>query len=76
MQGMETITPTELAKAAGISVPYASQILSGARPASLDIALRIFDSTGVQVGPLANLSKGEIKTARKMVRPNSEQSAA
>lgn len=63
---METLTPTELAKATGISVPYAWQMIKGKRPVSLEMALRIFDATGKQLGPLASLTAAEIKTARKM----------
>lgn len=60
------MTPTELAKAVGISVPYAWQILNGKRPTTIDMALRIFDATGAKVGPIAGLSANEIKTARKI----------
>jgi transcriptional regulator with XRE-family HTH domain len=66
---METITPTELAKAAEISVPYAWQIVNGKRPPSLEMAIRIFDKTGIQFGALEGLTADEIAAARKMVRP-------
>ena len=38
---MADLTPTALAKAADISVSYASQVLSGARKASVRLALAI-----------------------------------
>ena len=65
---MEKITPTRLAQEVGISVPYASQLLSGARPISTEMALRIFDATGEKIGPFVGLTAAEIRTARKLVR--------
>lgn len=58
--------PSEIARAAGISVPYASQIIDGHRRPSLEVALRIYDGTGALFGPLTGLSKREVETARKM----------
>lgn len=63
---MDKPSPTELSKAADISVPYASQILAGLRTPSLTVALRIFDGTGHKLGPLASLSDADIETARRM----------
>lgn len=40
------MTPTELHRAAGISVPYASQIISGARDPSRSLAIHIYRKTG------------------------------
>ena len=65
---MDPITPTELAKAAEISVPYAWQIVNGKRPPSLEMALRIFDATGQKFGALDGLTASEIAAARKMVK--------
>ena len=48
-------TPTKLAAAAGISVPYASQIMSGRRIPTLALALSIFRKTGCKFGPLLGL---------------------
>lgn len=42
-----TITPTELAKRAEISVPFASQILSGKRKPSPEMCRRLEASTGI-----------------------------
>lgn len=49
-------TPTKFAEAAGISVPYASQLLSGKREPSQGLAIRIFRRTGRKLGPIANFS--------------------
>ena len=60
------LTPTKLAKAASISVPYAWQILNGKRTPTLPMALRIYDATNEQIGPLEGLNKRDIEAARKM----------
>lgn len=62
------IRPSELSKAAGISVPYASQLLAGLRTPSLPVALRIHDATGAKLGPLSGLNAKEIEAARKMAK--------
>ncbi len=59
------MTPTELSKASGISVPYASQILSGRKTPSLAIALKVYATTGLQLGPLAGLNRRDIEGVRK-----------
>lgn len=52
------ISPTELARVTGISVPYASQLLSGARKRpSPELALRIYEQTGLKLGLLEGLSE-------------------
>ena len=62
------MTYTDLAFKAGISPAYASQLLSGKRKcASLDMALRIYDATGLQLGALANLTAREIETQRNLM---------
>lgn len=62
------LTPTELAEKAGISIPYASQLLSGERKgSSLSMAYRIYDATGLQFGPLVNLTATDIEAMRKLV---------
>lgn len=48
-------TPTKFAEAAGISVPYACQLLSGKRKPSQALAISIFRRTGRKFGPIANL---------------------
>jgi hypothetical protein len=62
------MSPTELSKAADISVPYASQLIAGLRRPSLPVAIRIFDATGKRMGPLVGLSTEEVDAARKMAR--------
>jgi len=59
------ITPTRLAAEIGISVPYASQILSGARTPSPGIALRAFRLCGVRVGSLVSATDDEIAVLHK-----------
>lgn len=53
-------TPTDLARAAGISVPYASQVMSGARPLHRGLALKIWQAFGVKIGPIADATDAEI----------------
>lgn len=63
------ISPTELAKRTGISVPYACQLLNNdpkqKRTPSLAVALRVYDKTGLQLGFLANLTPKEIEPLRR-----------
>ena len=62
------MTPTELAAKASISVPYASQLLTGQRKStSLRMALQIYDAAGLQFGPLVNLSPRDITAMRKLI---------
>lgn len=60
----EALTPTKLAKAVGISVPYASQLLNDnpaeRRTPSHALAIRIFRATGHRLGPIADASDAEI----------------
>lgn len=59
------MTPTELAQRADISVAYASQLLNGKRQcSSLSMALKIYDATNLQFGPLRGLSEQEIEPLR------------
>lgn len=62
----ESIRPTDLASKLKISVAYASQLLSGARKPSLELALRFFDEAEVKLGPLVGASDEEIATLRKL----------
>lgn len=56
----EQLTPTKLAQAIEVSVPYASQILSGARTPSMQVALRIFHATGRRLGVIAEATDEDI----------------
>ena len=58
------MTPTELSSAVGISVSYASMILSDRRQPSLSRALSIYDKTGLLFGPIKGKSPSEIEGAR------------
>jgi len=57
---MEDMTPTALSSATGISLPYASQILSGARPWTRRLAIEVYRKTGVKAGPIARATDDEI----------------
>ncbi|QDC37073.1 helix-turn-helix domain-containing protein [Sphingobium fuliginis] len=69
----EALTPTSLSNAAGISVPYASQILAGKRQPSREIAFAIFKATGKKFGHLAALSD---RDARALARLEAKAAAA
>ena len=56
---VERPTPTRLAAEAGISVPYASQLLNGTRVPPAPMALRIWQATGCKLGPLETLTDDE-----------------
>ena len=64
MDAIENLTPTKLSRAAGISVPYASQLLRKIDPRtpSFAMAIRIYRETGHKLGPIAGASHGEIET--------------
>lgn len=59
------LSPTELAEKAGISVPYASQLLRGKRTPTLGFALQIYERTGLQFGVLTGLTAEEIEPLRR-----------
>lgn len=58
------LTPSLLSKTLGISMPYASQILSDNskinRPPKLPMAIRIYRATGHRLGPIADSTEEEI----------------
>jgi transcriptional regulator with XRE-family HTH domain len=58
LRGMDT--PTDFAAAAGISVPYASQILSGKRAPAMPLAISIYRKTGRKFGPIIDVPDDEI----------------
>lgn len=64
------MTPTDLSKAAGISVPYASQLLSTKddqrREPSQSLAIHIFRKTGLKFGPVAKLTDEEIDLLERL----------
>lgn len=59
---MSELTPTSVAAALDISVPYASQLLSGDRDMPRGIAIKLFRATGAKLGPIANATDDEIET--------------
>lgn len=63
------IRPTDLANELGCSVPYASQLLSGARPLTVKGALRIHARSGHKFGPIANATDAEVRLLRKFGEP-------
>lgn len=64
-------SPKELADRAGISVPYASQLLSDdmlrRREPSLRMALKIYETTGLQLGFLTGLTPEEIEPLQRKI---------
>jgi transcriptional regulator with XRE-family HTH domain len=65
---MDSVTPTELKDRAGISLSYASMLLSGDRQPSATLAARIFRETGLKMGLFATLSDADAKTAARIHR--------
>lgn len=53
---MENPTPTALAEATGISLPYASQIINGKRTPARPLAIHIFRVTGWRHPLIADLT--------------------
>lgn len=67
MPGMaDTIKPNELAGKTGISLPYASQLLSGKRTPSPTLAIAIFRKTGLKFGPIAQASEEDIEAMARV----------
>lgn len=64
------MTPTDLSAKAGISVPYASQLLSDKpemrRDPPLEMACHIYRKAGLKLGPLAKLSDEEAGTLAEL----------
>lgn len=52
--------PTPLAELLSISTPYASQLLSGARPWPKALAIAAYRKTGTKLGPIADATDEEI----------------
>jgi transcriptional regulator with XRE-family HTH domain len=67
-----TISYKELAERAQISESYATQLLSGSRGASLVVALKVYDATGLQFGLLKDLPQETIE----QLRPKAQGEAA
>jgi len=65
---MDKPTPQQVAEAGSVTASYARMLLSGSRSPSLKVALRIYDATGWQCGPLDGLPRKSIDVARQMER--------
>ena len=63
---MAKIDPTAIARAGNVTAAYARMMLAGTRRPSLAVAMRIYDATGVQLGPIAGLDRRGIDVARTM----------
>ena len=57
--GMD-ISPSQLARDAGISKSYASEILSGKRELGLVAALNLYRKCGHRFGPVAEMSDDQL----------------
>ncbi len=71
-------TPTVLAETAGISVPYASQILSGKRSPARPLAIHIFRHTGWKHDSITSLTDAQIAMLEEVEpwTPPKERTAA
>lgn len=56
----------QLVKDKVLSQPYASQLLSGKRQPSLQMAIKIYRRIGLKLGPITHASKAEIDTLEKV----------
>jgi hypothetical protein len=56
----EVLTPTRLSQLAGVSLPYASQLLRGERPFTLTIAVRVWKSGRLKLGPVVGATDDEM----------------
>lgn len=66
---MDEATPSlaEKLRSIGISASYASQIMTGFRPPSLALALRIHREIGEKLGPIAGATDDEIKALERVI---------
>jgi transcriptional regulator with XRE-family HTH domain len=62
------ISPPDLARKLGISRVYAWQLLKRKRDPSLELALQVYDETGVQLGKLKELTPVEIQRVRELLQ--------
>lgn len=66
-RGMQTFPtkPTVLSDMLGISVPYASQLLSGSRGWTRALAIKAYRVSGVKIGPIAEATDDEINVLER-----------
>lgn len=69
------LTPTAMASRVGISVPYASQLLSGRRTPSRALAVRIWRGTGQKLGPLAHVADADIEVLERIENATAQPEA-
>jgi plasmid maintenance system antidote protein VapI len=62
------ISPSELSRLTGIHRVYAWQLLKGSREPSPEMALRIYDQAGLQLGLLKGLDEAAINRIRANAR--------
>lgn len=65
-QAVEKLRGKDLVSQLGISKGHASGVLSGTQTPSLKLAVSIYRSFGVKLGPLAGASIAEIKALERM----------
>lgn len=66
--------PSALAELLAISLPYASQLLSGARPWPRKLAIAAYRKTGAKLGPIAAATDAEIDVLERF-EPSSDRAA-
>lgn len=59
------LTPTRLARIGGVSVPFASQVLSGEKGWPRRLAIRVWRETQQKFGPIADASDEDITVLEK-----------
>ena len=74
MQNLPT-KPTALAAMLSISVPYASQLLSGQRPWTRPLAIAAYRKTGSRLGPLIAATDAEIDVLERFEQPTASAAA-
>jgi len=62
----QRVSQQELARRVGCSDVHVGRIANGSPRVSLALSIRIFDETGVRVGPLANSSAEDIAAFRRL----------
>lgn len=68
--------PTEFAAVAGISIPYASELLSGKRTPSTRLAIDIYRRTGRKFGSIVTASDADIDALDRLTPRRAEAAAA
>jgi hypothetical protein len=60
------LTKEELGRRVGCSGVHIGRIIKADPPVSQTLALKIFDVTGIRIGPLAGISESEIAVVRRL----------